>query len=209
VAVMSVNEDFYIDPKDIALLKYEVFYLKYIDRYIMILDIFNDGINSSRQFIFDEISKSNLKNDIGGIAEDEFSILDELDNENSHIFKIYTIVSMYSESEITLKKWLEYLRGCQNIGNIEDIEKKYNENTIELSKLDCYEDFNCLRLLNNSIKHNDSIANKKIECPCLSEVFNKNDNIQLSEGQIITLADNISKFMLNVLEKVKGKLSQT
>jgi len=170
---MSDDTNFFLDPKIAALIRYDFFFRQYTERYSMILDIYHVGTNKIRKHISNQIKQSGLQNDNGGYPEDEFIILDELDKVNSHIFKVYTLVSMYSESEIALKEWLRYLHGSHvDAGTIGKLKKKYKDKEIDLPSLGGYEDFNCLRLLNNCIKHKGSIADRCIHCVCLNRVFN-------------------------------------
>lgn len=187
----------------------EVFLNHFQERYIAMLDIFKDGTKRLRKGISDQIQKSDIRNDIGGYAENEFLILDEISNINSHVFKVYTIVTMYSETEILLKEWLTYLykNESMRIGNFNDIKAKYKCKGIDLPKFNNYNDFNCLRKSNNSIKHN-SKALENIYCPFLSKTFKAGDNIEFSEGEIVEFAQTISAFMLSVRHKVTQVLDE-
>lgn len=206
---MNDDDKYFLDPKGVDLFRYKMFFHEYNDRYRMMINIYEEGLKRIHKNITDSIRKSNLRYDIGGYAEDKFTILEEIDGVDSNVFRVCIIVTMYSECELALKQWVKYLSSDYlAIRDFEDLEKKYKAKGIDLPQLPGYENlYVCLRLLNNNIKHNGGIAGKDITCHCLSKVFKKGDAIQLSEGQLIQLAENVSQFMINVLDKVSEKYS--
>jgi len=196
-----------IDHIDTALKTYEVFFADYARRYRAMINTFNEGLEEIRGQSLMQIQENDLEKERKEIPDDGFSILDDMDNVDGRLFKVCIIATMYSETELGLKDLLGHLYDYNMTSlNIDELKNKYRETNIDLEKLKGFADFECLRSLNNCINHNAGTADRYIHCSCLSKIFYMGETVNLSEDQIVKMAESISRFMLDAVHAVTESL---
>ncbi len=204
---MDYNDKYFLDSNTIVLLIDKDILIEFQKTYVEIIDIFKSGIEKQRKLIKERLDKKGFQNDYGSrYVEDEFALLDQLDNIDNQIFQYLTIMSMYSKCEIMLKNWLKAINpNLNNINhsNINGIKKLYKCRGIDLDRIDNFIYFKSLNKTNNCIKHNDGVVDiKHIDFYQIGKNFRRGEKIKLDFKNIIQLADKISSFMLDILIKV-------
>jgi len=202
---MGENANFYLNPKDATLSYWKGFFEEYPQLTQTVILFFETGISQMRRNIIKAMPKSQKSNDIPTYAEDEFSFLDKVMDDHSKLI----LTMMYSQCEKALKDCLCYL-GSENLDRLNCLDKLKGEfkgkHNIHLPSLPNYQHLSdYLRSLNNDIKHNGGIASKDISPHSLYKSFRKGEAIVVENKVILTLAENISEFMLSVIKATRDK----
>jgi len=202
---MGENANFYLNPKDATLSYWKGFFEEYPQLTQTVILFFETGISQMRRNIIKAMPKSQKSNDIPTYGEDQFSFLDKVMGDLNK----FILTMMYSQCENALRDCLDYL-GSKNLDRLHSLdqlkEKFKGKHKIHLPSLPNYQHLSdYLRSLNNDIKHNGGIASKDISPHSLYKSFRKGEAIVVENKVILTLAENISEFMLSVIKATRDK----
>lgn len=187
------------------LMAWEVFFVEYQELVHTFIQVFEKGIRQVRLKILEAMSKNQKTNDIPTYAEDEFWFLDKVMDDHSK----FILTMMYSQCEKALRDCLDYLgsKDLDKLDSLNDIKGKFKgEHNIHLPSLPKYQHLSdYLRPLNNDIKHNGGIASRNISPHSLYKGFKQGEAIVVENKVILTIAENISEFMLSVIKATRDK----
>lgn len=182
-----------------------------VDKYTIIKKIIDMRIRNLKELFEDHILPSfkskimrieKIKTDDDGYLEvlsDELSELRKNLNDISNLL----CVGLYSriESLMCLLGRHMDLNWPDKRSRWDDIIKEYNKRYINLSQINSYTEINILRLINNCVKHNESIIKKELQ-DASNNVYIEGKNLKLESSEVLSFFEAAKTFLYSLVDKI-------